>query len=72
MLQFEYGHQVTKRGIDQMLNNHRGARFVQSLLRYNHLEQHIRIDKQLDHLHKLVLCHKLELERDMVLEVQRQ
>ena len=69
MLQFVYDHQVTKRGIDQMLSNHRGARFVQNLLRCSHLEQHIRIDKQLDHLHKLVLCHELELERGMVVEV---
>ena len=71
-LQFEFCHRATKHGIVQMLNNHRGAHFVQSLLRCNHLAQHIHNCKQLAHLHKLVLFHKLELERDMELEVRRQ
>ena len=65
-LQFECVHQVTKLCIDQKLSIHHGARFVQSLLRYNHLEQRIRIDKQLVRLHKLVPCHRLELEHKLV------
>ena len=79
MLQFGYGHQVTRHGIDQMLSIHLGAHFVRSLLRCNHLERHIHTDKQLVHLHKQAPYHKLELddhklelEHGMGLEVQRQ
>ena len=77
-LQFVYDHQATKLGIVQQLSIHLGARFVQSLLHCNHLEQHIHIDIPLGHHHKLDLCHKqglyhkLELEHDMVLVVQQQ
>ena len=69
-LQFEFGHLATKHGIDQQLSIHHGAHFVRSLLRYSHLEQHIHIDKQLVHLHKLELCHKLVLGNGMLLLVQ--
>ena len=71
-LQFVYDHQATKLGIVQQLSNHLDVRSVQSLPHCSHLEQHIHIDKQLDHLHKLDPCHKLELEHDMELEVRRQ
>ena len=71
-LRFVYDRQVTKLGIDQMLSTHLGAHFVRSLLRCSHLAQHIHIDILLDHLHKQGLYHKLELEHDTVLEVQRQ
>ena len=64
-LQFVYDHQATKLCIGQKLSIHHDARFVQSLLHYNHLEQHIHIDKQLVHLHKRALCHKLELEHKL-------